>query len=266
MQIAITLTSKGVRVIAIILIHMTKFPVMVLIHSPLVGPYTWFLAAEAMRRRGVEAIVPVLKSPVRDGWRYWEIHVESVAASLNSLGQKTPVVLIAHSGAGPLLPAVREYIGQPVVGYLFVDAMLPENGKSRLDLFGDPDAAAQFRNAAKNGLLPPWNDEDLREAIPDDQVRARFVRNLSPLPLAVYEEPIPVFDGWPDAPSGYLRFGSNPAYETHSRNAIQEGFAYIRLEGGHFHMLVEPEEVVWTLLELLQQMLDKGSGEDHPEI
>ena len=33
---------------------------------------------------------------------------------------------------------------------------------------------------------------------------------LHPLPLAVYEEPLPVPDGWPDAPCGRRRGGLGP--------------------------------------------------------
>jgi hypothetical protein len=224
---------------------------LVLIHSPLVGPFTWSLAAEVLTKRGFQVAVPVLTNPADIQKTYWQHHVESVGASIDDLPNIIDMVLIAHSGSGPLLPAVRENILGSVVGYLFVDALLPENEKSRLDLFYDPEAAGQFRKVAKGGLLPTWSANDLREVIPDEEVRARFASELSPLPIEVYEEPIPVFKGWPDAPCGYLRFGSNPAYEAHSQKAIKEGYAYTRLEGGHFHMLVEPQDVAQVLVELV---------------
>src|SRR6185436_1876616 len=97
------------------------------------------------------------------------------------------LILTGHSGAGMLLPAIRQLTMRPVTAYLFVDAGIPEDGKSRLDLFEDSLAAAQFRQAAVRGLLPIWSDEDLREAIPDPKWRQRFVGELRPLPLAVYE-------------------------------------------------------------------------------
>ena len=46
-----------------------------------------------------------------------------------------------------------------------------------------------------------WTGDELRDAIPDDATRRAFVAELharGPLPLAVYEEPLPVFDGWPE--------------------------------------------------------------------
>jgi hypothetical protein len=139
---------------------------------------------------------------------------------------------LAHSGAGMLLPAIRQVTGRRVAAYLFVDAMIPENMKSRLDLFASPEAATRFRQSAKNGYLPVWTDEDLREDIPDNALRRRFVNELRPLPLAVYEEPIPVFSGWPDAPCGYLQF--TPTYEFGKRRAETSGWIYSRMNGGHF--------------------------------
>jgi hypothetical protein len=86
------------------------------------------------------------------------------------------------------------------------------------------------------------------------QVRACFASELVPLPLEVYEEQLPVFDGWPDAPCGYLQFGPNPAYELAAHRATCDGFIHIRLEGGHFHLLVEPEAVAVSLLDLRWRM------------
>jgi hypothetical protein len=43
------------------------------------------------------------------------------------------VVLVGHSGAGPLLPVIHRGLVQPVVACLFVDASLPHPGQSTLD-------------------------------------------------------------------------------------------------------------------------------------
>src|SRR5207248_8072000 len=129
------------------------------------------------------------------------------------------------------------------------------DGASRLDLFPDRDGAEQFRQAAVDGLLPTWSEEDLREDIPDDSLRRRFVAELRPLPLAVYEEPIPVFSGWPDAPCGYLRFTQTDprAYEEAAQFARHEGWAYTEMQGGHFHMLVDPPGVAEALVDLVNR-------------
>lgn len=239
-----------------------------LLHSPLVGPATWSLVAQALGQRGERAIVPELRSGDQglDDPPHWPLHARAVASAVEGALGKSPLVLVAHSGAGPLLPAVRQALGNPVAAYLFVDAGLPRDGLSRLDLFEDSEAVRMFRASARGGLLPPWTSEDLREAIPDEGVRDRFVAELRPLALSVYEETLPVFERWPDAPCGYLRFGANPAYDAPATEAEGAGWPVMRLPGEHFHMLVDPHGVADALVWLteLVSRANAGSGGGKP--
>src|SRR5207248_8330023 len=114
------------------------------------------------------------------------------------------------------------------------------------------EAAEAFRRAAVNELLPTWTEDDLVDHIPDEQVRRRFVSELRPLPLAVYEEPLLVFQGWPDAPCGYLLF--SPLYDGPAEEAQKAGWPFAKIEAGHFHMLVDPVVVADALIALSKQM------------
>jgi hypothetical protein len=158
------------------------------------------------------------------------------------------VVLVGHSGGGMLLPAVREVSGRDVAAYVFVDAGIPQDGKSRLDFFG-AEEAQRFRASAVGGLLPTWTEANLAPVLHDPQVRTQFVSELCPLPLAVYEEPIPVLDGWPDAHCAYLQF--TPTYDEPAAQARQAGWTYRRRDGTHFHMLNEPTSVTDALRALI---------------
>ena len=222
----------------------------VLIHSPLVGPLTWAPVAESLRRRGHPACIPALTSRLDGPRPYWQQHISQVIDSLRDVPARTPLVLVGHSGGGILLPLIRQQTQRPVSAYLFVDAGIPLDGQSRLDLFETPEAADEVRRSAVDGFLPVWSDGDLREVIPADDLRRDFVRELRPLPLDVYEEPIPVFAGWPDAPVRYLRFGDNPAYAADIAHAERAAWPVERIEGAHFHMLVDPEGVASKLVQL----------------
>ena len=216
----------------------------VLIHSPLVGPLTWARVAEELERRGVGVVTPTLTTDPAGEPPYWRQHVAQVVRAVEGVGDQ-PLVLVGHSGAGPLLPAVAAELDQAISTYLFVDCDLPQDGASRLDLFASPKEAEEFRAAAVDGLLPTWRDEDLREVILDPALRREFVAELRPLPLAVYEEPLPVPEVWPDAPCGYVQLSA--AYLASGRQARQAGWGYYRLMGGHFHMLVDPAAVADAL-------------------
>jgi hypothetical protein len=230
-------------------------PHFVLIHAPLTGPLTWSLTAAVLRGQGLAVSVPVLSTVRAGGKPYWQQHVEAAAASVEGADSTdAPLILVAHSGAGPLLPAMRSHLRCPVAADILVDALYPEDGKSRLDLFENPWAADEFRRSAEGGLLPVWVEEDLREVITDDAVRRGFIEELRPLPLAVYEEPIPVFAGWPNAPGAYLRFGANPAYERSFALARQAGFALEQMDGEHFEMLEHPARVAQALIALARRL------------
>lgn len=230
----------------------------VLIHSPLVGPLTWQPVAKRLRGRGIVAVVPTLSS---EGIKppFWPHHADVIAKSLQAVPVNTPVVLVAHSGSGPLLPVARTRIEHPVAGYIFVDAAVPgPDGASRFALFGSRETVELWRARAKDGLLPIWTelvgatDAHLHRLVPDPVLRRRFVKELRPVPLAVYEEPLPVFSGWPDAPCGYLNF--SPAYESDAAKARQAGWPCVELPGGHFHMLAAPDAVALALIDLPPKM------------
>ena len=199
--------------------------VFVLLHSPLVGPLTWSLVATELQRNGIAVVVPELRTPEASAMSYWQQHARAIAQACERCPPDQPLILVGHSGAGMLLPVARQALGRPVAAYIFVDAGIPEDRQSRLDLFESATAAEQFRQKASNGLLPTWRAPDLAEVIPDATLRQRFVAELRPLPLAVYEEPIPVFPGWPDAPCGYIRFGTNPSYTAPAAHARAAGWA-----------------------------------------
>ncbi|MDP9365615.1 MAG: alpha/beta hydrolase [Chloroflexota bacterium] len=237
--------------------------VMVLIHSPLVGPATWSPVADELRRRGVGVAVPELADADRPP--FWEQHVAAVVQRAEAIPAGVPLVLAGHSGAGPLLPVVGRRVGRPVAAHVFVDASVPVDGASRLDLMAaeDPAFAAEFRRHLEaGGRFPDWGEEDLRGAVPNPRIRRRLAEELRPRALTFFQEPIPVPAGWPDAPCGYLKFSA--AYASPAGRARRVGWAYRELDGGHFHMLVDPPAVTEALLDLVEHLAGHPATEGAP--
>jgi hypothetical protein len=226
--------------------------VFLLVHSPLVGPYTWASVADELWRRGYDAVVPSLYDLEEGDSPYWQRHALVVRRALEPVPADRAIILVAHSGAGPMLPTFRDQLAQRVTGYIFVDAGLPKDNASRLDQFESQAVADEWRQRAPNGLIPVWTDGDLAEDIPDTTIRQRFVSELRPMPLAIYEEPLPVFAGWPDAPCSYILF--SPFYERYAIQAHRLGWPIRQFEAGHFHMLVDPAAVTDALLDVATSM------------
>ena len=216
----------------------------VLIHSPLVGTLTWSLVADEMRQRGLDVLVPDLEDSSDSKESFWKQHAESVSRALAHVPRETPLTLVAHSGAGPLLPAIRHLLTNAVTAYVFVDAGIPRDGATRLDLMKseDPKWAEGFQQELTRGdLFPTWSFDDLQEVIPDTSLRLQTVAELRPRGLDFFTEPIPVFDSWPDAPCIYIQFSAS--YEKPAAQAREAGWQVAELEAGHFHMLVDAKAV-----------------------
>jgi pimeloyl-ACP methyl ester carboxylesterase len=223
---------------------MNENNVYVLIHSPLVGPLTWKLVADQMRQRGIQVIIPALIDLLDSEEPYWKQHAESVSKALASLPKDNFVTLVAHSGSGPLLAVIRQFLENPVHAYVFVDAGIPRAGATRLDLMYSEDSewAQQFQaHLQSGGRFPDWSVDDLQEIIPEESLRAQMVAEIHSRALDFFTEPIPVFESWPDAPCVYILF-SEP-YKSTAVQARESGWDTYELEAGHFHMLVDAKVV-----------------------
>ena len=233
-----------------------RYHVYVLIHSPLLGGLTWTLVADELQLRGHKVFIPILKDSPDSKEPYWKQHAQSVSQALADIPKEETVTLIGHSGAGPLLPAIRQSILNPVRAYVFVDAGIPRDGASRLDLIKseDPEWAKQFEeNLRCGGQFPNWSSEDLQEIIPDENLRNQLVAEIHPRGWGFFTEPIPVFQEWPDAPCIYIRFSA--PYEKPAAQARRSGWQVYELRAGHFNILVDASAVTDIIVEAVNEVI-----------
>jgi hypothetical protein len=216
----------------------------------------WVPLAAALRRRGHTVLAPELRddgTPAGAG-PYWRQHAASAAAQLAAQAGAQPLVLVGHSGAGALLPALRRaLVPRPgVAGCVFVDAGLPIPGLTRLSTFGDPSEQAEFRAYLESGgRFPAWTDAGLAPILPDPDARHQLLAGLRPRGLDFWTEPLPDIPGWPGAPCGYVLF--SPAYAASAAEARRLGWPVAELSAGHFHMLVDPQAVAGALLAVVRR-------------
>lgn len=222
---------------------------LVLIHSPLVGPLTWRGCAQVLTGRGHHVVVPsfakVLAAPQQS---YYRALASRVVETIGDVRPAGSLVLVAHSGAGTLLPMVVDALGGGVSGALFADAELPHEGESLLDAVPAP-FQEQLRSLARGGWLPTWDrwfpPAELEAALPEAELRARFVAELPEVPMAYLEERAQVAPSWSSVPCGYLRLSGE--YERAAVEAEREGWPTVRLEADHLAMLTRPVEIATAL-------------------
>jgi pimeloyl-ACP methyl ester carboxylesterase len=245
----VTPTTRGAR---------TTFA---LVHSPLTGPAAWGGLPGVLRDRGHGAAVVDVQDD--DTPPYAARFVARAALQVRDAVGVEPVVLVGHSGAGYLLPmlgAARRAARSAVRGYLFVDAGVPPSrpASRREQLrIEDPDFAVELDSLlAAGSRFPGWTDDDLRELVPADHLRAALVASLRPRGADFFDEPLPIAPDWPDAPCGYLHLTGS--YDGAARVAGLRGWPVLgRADdrpGGHFAALVDPGALADDLEELLVRL------------
>lgn len=235
-------------------------PTAVLLHSPLTTSVAWGALPALLGARGLAAVAPEVAGDEEPPYAArWVAHAALAVAAAVPAGQ--PVVLVAHSGAGPLLPRLAAACragGRPVTAYAFLDAMLPPaptvGAPSRMDLLRAEDAelAETLHEALHAGdRFPAWSDEDLAAHVPDPVARAALLRGLRPRGHDFFTEPLPVARDWPDAPCGYLR--TSPAYAFWGRSARARGWPVAEHPAGHFAALADAGGTADALAALLER-------------
>lgn len=230
-----------------------------LLHSPLTSAAAWGRLPTVLRGAGHEVVVPEVLDDADPPFapRY----VGRAAVQLRAAVGTAPCVVVAHSGAGPLLGMIgfaRRAAGAPVAAYAFVDAGLPPAGRpaSRLELMAaeDAQAAAGLReHLGIGGRFPDWSDDDLAEVVADPGDRSVLRAGLRPRDRAFFTEPLPVPEDWPDAPAVYLQ--TSTAYAHPARVAALRDWPVRQLDLGHFAALTDPERTATALTELLSDVV-----------
>ena len=228
-------------------------PRLLLVHSPLVGSDTWEPVASSLADNGHAVIVPDLVGTLTAGPPYHRRQARLIADSARG----RPVVLIGHSGAGPLLATAAATLGEGARGHVFVDAGLPTPGRSWMETVPEDLAAQLLSMADPQGWLPPWSqwwgEEELAALLPDAELRRRFVAGCPRLPLAMFEETHPPAPEWPTASGGYLQLSE--AYEADAARASELGWPVIRQQSHHLALLTEPDVVAAEILRLIGRLL-----------
>lgn len=244
---------------------MTTF---VLVPGPHCGGWVWEGVTARLREAGAE-VHPVtltglgdrrdLAGPGTD----LETHIEELARLLDRID--APQVVIAGHGAGihPVL-GVADRRPDRVGRIVHVDAGMPRDGESVLDLMPDPAARARLLDQAEDGWrVPPptaaeWPARGSTAGVPDDEL-ARLVRLAAPQPVRTLDQPLRLSgraDGVPTTGVLCTANGSSitmvelvmsmgdPRY----RKLTDPRVTFFELDTGHWPMLSTPDELAGVLL------------------
>jgi pimeloyl-ACP methyl ester carboxylesterase len=163
------------------------------------------------------------------------------------------VILVGHSFGGRSIAGVADRMPQRLQHLVFVDASLPESGKSALDqtLPELRDARIKAAQESSGGLsIPPPPAAAFGVTEPDDA--AWVERRLTPHPFATYDRPAvldnPIGNG---VPATYIRC-IDPAFANTASSAdyakSRADWQYLEIATGHDAMVTAPAELTKMLL------------------
>lgn len=201
-----------------------------LCHSPLTTSAAWGGLPAELSRRGL--LTRVLDVHHDERPPYAATYVAQAARQLAEADLAQPLVLVGHSGAGPLLPQIgsaRRAAHRPVGAYVFLDASLPRAGSvTRLELLHTEDhpfAHELTELLDRGGRFPDWDDEAL-------------LALARPRGRDFFTEPLPHPDEWPDAPVAYVR--TSDPYLWHAKVARGRSWPVVERALGHFPGITHP--------------------------
>jgi pimeloyl-ACP methyl ester carboxylesterase len=223
----------------------------VLIHSPLVGPGTWRRLAPELSTRGWQAVVPDLRKVMRGDGPFYPKLADAIADQVLRARSTAPVTLLAHSGAGAIVPLAAAAIAA-VERTIFLDAILPHPRRSWREAV-PPSLWQQLAARERDGVLPPWLEWWPKTAIEslfrDSSDLEAFKSELDPVPLAYFEERAPDLQ----IPAGIDCFyvQTSRAYAAEAEIAKSLGWSTRTMALNHLAMLTHPEQVTQAVCEIM---------------
>lgn len=227
-------------------------PTLIFVHSPVAPPQTWAAVADLAERDGYAARTPSLSDallhPMLGGPPYFARCAEAIAAAARGHGRP---ILVAHSGAGMLMPAAATTTEDAPCGAVFVDALLPAPGKAWFDTA--PAALNdRIRATVQDGRVAPWHEwwppGAIRSLFGNEAAYAHFAADVPRLPLAFFEEPAPQVAMPAEVACAYLRLSA--ACDGDADEALRLGWPTRRADLDHIAMTTKPA-AVWAELKPL---------------
>jgi pimeloyl-ACP methyl ester carboxylesterase len=245
--------------------------IFVIVHGGFGGGWEWTPVAQLLRRRGHTVFTPTLTGMGERSHLGPRVglstHIDDVVAVLE-FEQLHDVVLCGASYGGMATTGAADRAPERMALLIYLDALVPLNGQSGLDLLPEGfgavvrDAADEHGHgwvAIPDALLPP-------EGLIEDDIRARYVARLRDQPVATFTEPLRLTNGVPGVRRAFVRCTgyeldvAGDPIEPMAARARAEGWPYRELNAPHDPHLFDPTATSVVLEELAVAALSDSPG------
>lgn len=168
-------------------------------------------------------------------------HVNSVTDYITKY-KLNDIILVGHSYSGFVASIVADKIPNKIAGLVFIEAFLPENGKSLLEAAGLDVEEETGSIASNNGIwLPPTKDELKHQPYLTTELIDYLSENLIGHPgKTVTDKATISSENLKGIPAFYI---SGNLSETIRNNPNFNHIRFFELNGGHWPMLTKPKEL-----------------------
>ena len=225
-------------------------------HGAFHGGWCWRAVTPILEANGHRVLTPTLTGlGDRIAEATEEVGLSTHVADILSLYKQENLedtVLVGHSYGGPVVAGAADAIAEKILALIYLDAVIPINGKSVLDFQYEERRKSLLEQAAGfNGWQIPAPPASFYGVIDPEQ--QRWVdQHLTPQPLKCFSEPSTVTGVWSSIDRiAYIRCTTPPLpymdqfqkfSEQHSDWDIYE------MVTGHDCMISEPEELAEILM------------------
>jgi pimeloyl-ACP methyl ester carboxylesterase len=227
----------------------------VLVHGAWHGGWTWQRMTPMLRAAGRTVHTPTLTGlgeRAHLGSRHTSLNTHIIdIVSMMQMEDLKDVVLVGHSYAGFVVTGVADRSPSRVRTLVYLDAFVPEDGKSLND-FIPPDRRPAFEKAgADKGFHDPFPLAPFGVTKPEDVAWAQ--PRLRPQPYLTFAQPLKLRGGAPRIPRVFIRCMA-PAYPNFEpfaqRLRNDPNWKYLEVAGGHDAMISNPRGLADALLSL----------------
>jgi pimeloyl-ACP methyl ester carboxylesterase len=226
----------------------------VLVHGGWHGGWCWKRVTPLLRAAGHEVYTPTLtglgdRAHLGGMDTNLDVHIQDVLMTIQA-EELSDIILVGHSYAGMVVTGVADRIPPLIKHLVYLDAFVPENGKSLVDYVAPERQAGFIKVGRETGYVTSLPMHLLGVTNPEDV--AWVSRRLVKQSFQTFSQPARLFNvGEPRFPRTYI-YCSHPPTGSFDQfaNAIKNDpkWTFHEMKTGHDAMITDPEGLTQILL------------------
>jgi pimeloyl-ACP methyl ester carboxylesterase len=234
-------------------------PTFVLVHGAWHGGWCWKKVTCLLQAAGHNVYTPSLMGMAQHVHMLnpqidLNTHIQDIVALLEYEDLRD-AILVGHSYAGMVISGVAEKARERLAQLVYLDAFLPENGKSLMDYWNNPKVDVLVQTQG-DGWRIPWTEELFTQedfGVVDSADLAWITPRIGEQTYKTFTQPVQLSENAiASLQRTYIQTSEIPFVVEAATRAKKQGFRYYELlTAKHNVMVTQPQELTNILLKLI---------------